>query len=73
MSGMKIAGIILIVLGALALGYQKFSYNKKHELFKIGDASATVTARETKSIPPWVGFVAVGAGVALLVIPRKKA
>ena len=72
MSGLKILGIVLIVLGAVALGYQSFSYDKKHELFRIGDAAATVTTTETKKIPMWVGFVLVGGGVVLLVAGGKK-
>ena len=72
MSGLKVLGLVLIVLGALALGYQKFSYNKKRELFRIGEASATVTTTETKAIPTWVGFALVGGGIVLLLVPRKK-
>ena len=74
MSGLKTLGIILIVAGAVLLGYQKISYNKKHELFRIGDAAATVTTTETKHVPMWVGFVLVGGGLLLLLTPgRRKA
>ena len=72
MSGLKILGIILIVAGAVLLGYQKISYNKKHELFRIGDAAATVTTTETKHVPMWVGFILVGGGLLMLMVPGKK-
>ncbi len=70
MSTFKTFGIILIVAGAIALGYQTISYNKQHELFRVGDASATVTTTETKQIPMWVGFALVGVGL-LVGIHRK--
>ena len=72
MSGLRILGIILVVLGALALAYQKFSYKKEHELFRIGETAATVTTTETKRVPPWVGFALVGGGLILLILPKKK-
>ena len=72
MSTLKLMGIILIVAGAIALGYQTISYNKQHELFRIGDASATVTTTETKQIPMWLGFALVGGGVVLVISGNKR-
>jgi len=72
MSGLRLIGIMLIVMGAIALVYEGFSYNKDKEVLRIGDASITATTKERVRIPPWVGFVMIGGGVLLLVIPRKS-
>ncbi len=69
---LKTIGIVLIVLGTIALAYQGFNYNKNHEAH-IGGVSLNATTREHVSIPPWAGFVIVGVGVAMLVAGRKKA
>jgi hypothetical protein len=68
----RVLSIILIVLGALALAYQAFTYNKRSELFRVGDASVTATTKETVRIPPYVGFILIGAGAVLLFArPRR--
>ncbi len=71
--GMKMAGIILIVLGAIALAYQGFSYSKRSEVLRIGDASVSATTKEHVNVPPWAGFVLVGVGVALTIGSRRTA
>lgn len=69
---MKPLAIILIVLGALALAYQGFSYNKNEEVLKIGDASISATTKKRVSVPPYVGFILLGSGVALFIFSSKK-
>ena len=70
---LKTIGIVLIIIGAIALAYQGFSYSKNREVVRIGGASVSATTREHVSIPPWAGLVIVGVGVAMLVVGRKKA
>ena len=43
---MKIVGIVLIVLGALALAYGGISYTKKEKVVDIGPIEATAEHRE---------------------------
>lgn len=70
---MRIAGIILIVLGALGLLYGGFSYTRRRDTVKLGPMSATIEQRESVPVPPILGGIAVIAGIALLVISRRKA
>lgn len=72
MSGLRLIGIILIVMGAIALAYEGFSYNRNKEVLRIGDASITATTKEKVRIPPWAGFAMIGGGVILLIIPRRS-
>jgi hypothetical protein len=69
----KIAGIVLIVLGILALAYQSLSYKETKEDAQIG--SLTIQHKETETIPlpPIVGAVFIVAGAAALFINGRKA
>jgi hypothetical protein len=69
----KIAGIVLIVLGVFALIYQGFSYKETKQDAQIG--SLTIQHKETETIPlpPIVGGVFIAAGVAALFLGGRKA
>jgi len=45
----KMAGIILIALGVLALVYQEFNYKETKQVAQIG--SLTIQDKETKTVP----------------------
>ena len=69
---MRILGVILIVVGALALLYGGFSYTRRRDTVRLGPVSATVEQRESVPIPPILGGIAVIAGIALLLMGRRK-
>ncbi len=72
MGPMKVVGIILILVGAVALAYGGFSYTKETHEAKIGPLSLSVKEKEQVNVPQWVGIGSILAGVALLVVGRKK-
>jgi UDP-N-acetylmuramyl pentapeptide phosphotransferase/UDP-N-acetylglucosamine-1-phosphate transferase len=65
-------GILLAVLGALALAYQGFSYTRQAKVLDVGPIHATAERHERVSIPPLLGGLALVAGVALLVVGAKR-
>ena len=69
---MRTIGIVLVVLGVLALVYGGVSYNKNRTVLEVG--SMKVTAMEQKSIPvpAVVGVVVLIGGVALLVVGKRR-
>jgi uncharacterized membrane protein len=69
---MKIAGIILVVLGVLALAYQGIRYTTREKLIDIGPLKVTASERKTIPLPPIVGGIALVAGIALILGERKK-
>jgi TRAP-type C4-dicarboxylate transport system permease small subunit len=71
MGSMKIAGIVLVVLGLLGLAYGGFTYTKDTHDTKIGPLEISLKDRERVNIPIWAGVAAVVAGGVLVVIPRK--
>ena len=69
---MKLAGIILVVLGVLALAYQGIRYTTREKLIDIGPLKVTASERKTIPLPPIVGGIALAAGIALILRERKK-
>jgi hypothetical protein len=69
---MKIAAIVLIVAGVLALAYGGFSYTREKKLIDLGPIQATAKTRETVPIPPIVGAAALAGGIIMLVMSSRK-
>lgn len=65
-------GILLIVLGGLALAYQGFTYTHQEKVLDVGPIHATADKEERISIPPILGGLVLVAGVALLVAGGRK-
>jgi hypothetical protein len=64
-----IAGIVLVVLGAYVL-LQGVSFSSRRDVLKVGDVKLTAT--EERSVPPWVGGVALVAGLVLIVTGARR-
>jgi uncharacterized membrane protein len=65
-------GILLIILGGLALAYQGFTYTHQEKVLDLGPIHATAEKQERVSIPPILGGLALVGGIALVVIGGKK-
>jgi uncharacterized membrane protein HdeD (DUF308 family) len=68
----RMAGIVLIVLGVLALVYQGFTYTETKQDAQIGSLKIQHNETETVPLPPIVGSVFIIAGVAALVIGNRR-
>jgi hypothetical protein len=66
---LQVLGAILI-LGGLFVLIKSPSYSSDKSVLKIGSVEAKVSQQQ--SIPPWVGGVAVVAGVVFIVIGARK-
>jgi hypothetical protein len=69
---MKLTGIVLIVLGVIALAYGGISYTREEEILDIGPIEATAERRETIPLPPVLGGIALVGGIVLLVYGGRK-
>ena len=67
-----LAGIVLVILGVVALAYQGFSYTHREKVLDVGPIHATADKKETVAIPPIVGVLAIAGGIALLVVGSKR-
>jgi hypothetical protein len=63
----KAVGVVLIILGILALGYQGFSYITRDKVIDIGPVEVTKEKHKTVYLPPVFGAVALVGGIVLLV------
>ncbi|HSM13964.1 MAG TPA: hypothetical protein VLA66_07825 [Thermoanaerobaculia bacterium] len=69
---LKIVGVVLVVLGILALVYKGFNYTQETHEAKLGPLELSVADRERVEIPTWVGVVAVAVGAGLLLVPPRR-
>ena len=69
---MKIIGIVLVVLGVLALVYGGFSYNKNRTVLQVGSMNVTATEHKSIPVPAVVGVVVLIGGVALLAFGKRR-
>jgi uncharacterized membrane protein len=59
-------GIVLVVLGVLALAYQGITYTRQERVLDIGPVHATAEKHERIPIPPLIGGLVLAGGVGLL-------
>ena len=68
----KSVGLVLIVLGLIALVYQGITYTSRETVVNIGPLHATADREKTLPLPPVLGIAAVAGGVGLLVTGTRK-
>jgi uncharacterized membrane protein len=74
MKPISLIGILLVVLGALALAYQGITYTHREKVLDIGPIHATKDTEEQIPLPPVLGGLALVGGIVLLVTgARQKA
>jgi hypothetical protein len=69
---MRIAGILLIVIGVVSLALGGISYTKKEKVLDIGPIQATAERHKTIPLPPLLGGLALAGGVVLLIAGSRK-
>ena len=70
---MKITGIVLILVGLVAILYGGFSNTGRSQVPDMGLIQVDDTENHPLSIPPILGFAAIAAGGALFYVGRKPA
>lgn len=67
-----VVGVFLILLGIVALSYNRITYTTKEKIAEIGPFQAT--AEKEKSIPlsPLLGGLSLVAGVGLIAVGYRK-
>jgi hypothetical protein len=72
MKPISIAGIVLVVIGALALAYQGFSYTRHEHVMDVGPMHVTTETKDRIPIPPIFGGIALVGGIVMMVAGGKK-
>jgi len=69
---MKIAGILLIIVGLAALIYGGFSYTSQKKAVDIGAIQINSTENHTLPVPPILGIVGIVGGASLVYFGVKS-
>jgi hypothetical protein len=72
MKSASVAGLVLIVLGVLALTYQGVTYTTHKKVLDIGPIQATKEEHNTIPLPPILGGLALIGGIVLMVAGNKS-
>ncbi len=72
MNAVKIAGIVLMLVGLAGLFTGGFSFTKDTTAAKIGPIELTVKEKESVNIPQWLSLGAVALGAVVLVAGFRK-
>lgn len=65
-------GIVLLVLGVLALAYQGIDYTRHEKAIDIGPIHVTAEKHERIPLPPILGGLALAGGIVLLIVGMRQ-
>jgi hypothetical protein len=72
MKPLVILGIVLLVIGVIALGYQGITYITHDKVADIGPVQVTAAREHTIPLPPIVGAAALVGGLVLIVLGSRR-
>ncbi|HJR04536.1 MAG TPA: DUF3185 domain-containing protein [Methylomirabilota bacterium] len=72
MKPIMLLGVVLIVLGALALAYQGVTYTTREKVIDLGPLKASVDKKNTIPLSPVVGGLAIAVGIVLVVVGNRR-
>jgi hypothetical protein len=72
MKPMMILGVILIILGAIALGYHGITYTTHEKVLQIGPLEATKKTEKTIPLPPVLGGAMLAVGIVIIIMQAKR-
>jgi uncharacterized membrane protein len=72
MRPVTVVGIILIVLGVVALAYQGISYTTSEKVVDLGPLQVEARRERTIPLPPLLGGLALAGGIILLIVGSRR-
>ncbi len=69
---MRIIGMILIVIGIIALVFGGITYTRREKVLDIGPLQASTERQKTIPLSPLLGGLALVGGVALMIAGSRK-
>ncbi len=67
-----IIGIILIIVGVIALAYGGFSYTKREKVIDAGPLQVSADKQKTVPLPPILGGLCLVGGIVLVVASGRQ-
>ena len=65
-------GILLVVLGVVALAYQGINYNHQETVMNVGPMHVSTETHDRIPLSPILGGLALAGGVVLLAVGAKQ-
>ena len=72
MATKRIVGLVLVVIGVVALLWGGVFWTERDTVLDAGPLQVTTDKREGVQIPPILGGAALLAGILLVVLPDRK-
>jgi uncharacterized membrane protein YidH (DUF202 family) len=72
MKPIVLIGIVLVVLGALALAYQGINYTRTEKVLDVGPMHVTKETQSRIPFSPILGGIALVGGIVLLVAGARR-
>jgi uncharacterized membrane protein HdeD (DUF308 family) len=67
-----VIGVILIVIGIVALAYQGITYTTREKVVDLGPLKVEANRERTIPLPPVVGVIALVGGIVLVAVSGRK-
>ena len=71
MKPITIVGILLIILGVVALAYQGITYTTKEKVVDLGPLKVEAKREKTIPLPPVLGGLALVGGIVSVVVGSR--
>ena len=65
-------GIVLIVIGVVALVYQGITYTTREKILEVGPVEVRKEIQKTIPLPPLIDGVALAGGIVLVLVGARK-
>ncbi len=72
MKPVTLVGVVLIILGVVALAYQGITYTTREKVVDLGPLKITKDKEKTVFLPPILGALALVGGVVLVVVGSRQ-
>jgi hypothetical protein len=69
---LTVVGVILIVIGIVALAYQGITYTTSEKVVDVGSLKVEAQREKTVPLPPIAGAAALVAGIILVVVSVRR-
>jgi hypothetical protein len=69
---LTVLGLILIVIGIVALAYQGITYTTKEKVVDLGPLKVEAKREKTIPLPPILGAAALLGGVVLVAVSARR-